>query len=52
MVGDVAEDDGSGLVLLLVLDSLLGFELDGVVEVEAGHSDGIVLLTSWKLHVQ
>ena len=52
MVSDIAEYDGSSLVLFLILERLLGLELDRVVEVETGHSDSIIVLTDWKLHVQ
>ena len=45
----VAEYDGSSLILLLVLKSLLGFERDRVAEVEAGHSYSTVILTDWEL---
>jgi hypothetical protein len=37
------------LVLFLILESLLGLELDGVVKIEAGHCNGFIILTDREL---
>ena len=49
LFSDVIEHDGCSLVLLLVLKSLISFELDRVVKVEAGHGNGFIILTARKL---